>query len=81
MHRAIHRILYPFFDRLFISDSFSCRVGRGTHKALDRFHEFSYQASRNHHRTCWVLKCDIRRFFDSIDHSVLLDILKMRISD
>ena len=37
LHHAIHRKLYPFFDKKFISDSYSCRVGKGTHKALDRF--------------------------------------------
>src|SRR3989344_2750257 len=36
LHHAIYRILYPFFDRRFIADSYSCRVGKGTHRALDR---------------------------------------------
>jgi len=37
LHHALYRILYPFFDRTFIADSFSCRLGKGTHKALNRF--------------------------------------------
>ncbi len=71
LHHAIYRVLYPFFDRTFIADSFSCRVGKGTHKALDRFRAFAYQVSKNHTRTAWVLKCDIRKFFANIHLSIL----------
>ncbi|KKS45691.1 MAG: hypothetical protein UV62_C0018G0001 [Parcubacteria group bacterium GW2011_GWC1_43_11] len=81
LHHAIYRILYPFFDKVFISDSFSCRLGRGTHKTLDRFREFAYRASKNNTKTCWVLKCDIRKFFASIDHKILLNILNLYIPD
>ena len=81
LHHAIYRVLYPFFDKTFIADSFSCRVGKGTHKALNRFRAFTYTVNRNHTRTCWILKCDIRRFFASIDHQVLLGILSSYIPD
>ncbi|MCR4328878.1 MAG: reverse transcriptase/maturase family protein [Patescibacteria group bacterium] len=81
LHHAIHRVLYPFFDRTFIADSFSCRNGKGTHRAMNRFRMFAYQASRNHTRTCWVLKCDIRKFFASVDHHMLMEILRSRITD
>ncbi|MEN9413606.1 MAG: hypothetical protein RLZZ342_693, partial [Candidatus Parcubacteria bacterium] len=81
LHHAIHHILYPFFDKTFIADSFSCRVGKGTHKAFNRFRTFAYQVSHNHTRTCWVLKCDIRKFFASIDHKTLFDILAQHIPD
>ena len=75
VHHAIYRILYPFFDCTFISDSYSCRYGKGTHKAMNRFRAFAYKVSQNHTRTAWVLKCDIRKFFASIDQHILLDIL------
>lgn len=81
LHRALYRQLYPTFDRTFISDSFSCRVGKGTHAALDRFRTFAGQVSHNHRRTAWVLKCDVRKFFASIDHDVLLGIVAERIGD
>ncbi len=81
LHHAIHRVLYPFFEKTFIADSFSCRVEKGTHRAMKRFRSFAYQVSKNHTRTCWVLKCDIKKFFDSIDHSVLLGILESYIPD
>ena len=81
LHHAIYRILYPFFDRTFISDSFSCRLNKGTHRALNRFKIFAQKVSRNHRKTCWVLKCDIRKFFENIDHEILLTILKGYIPD
>lgn len=79
LHHAIYRILYPFFDKTFIADSFSCRNGKGTHKALNRFRSFSYKVSRNNTRTCWVLKCDIRKFFENIDHEILINVLQKHI--
>lgn len=81
LHHAVYRILYPFFDRTFISDSYSCRKNKGVHKALNRFKEFGNKESKNHTRTCWVLKCDIKQFFASIDHDVLSGILKEYIPD
>lgn len=80
VHHAIYRVLYPFFDRVFIADSFSCRVSKGTHHAMDRFRAMFRQVSRNNTRTCWVLKCDVRKFFASVDHAVLRDMLGARIA-
>jgi retron-type reverse transcriptase len=81
LHHAVYRILYPFFDKTFIADSFSCRLNKGMHKGINRFRDFAYKVSKNHTRTCWALKCDIRKFFANIDHSILLDLLRRRISD
>lgn len=81
LHHAIYRQLYPFFDRTFIADSYSCRDNKGVHKALNRFRGFGRKVGRNNTRTVWVLKFDIRRFFASIDHSFLLKILNDYIPD
>lgn len=81
LHHAIYRVLYPFFDKTFIADSYSCRKEKGTHKALNRFTKFGYIVSQNNTRTCWVLKCDIKKFFASIDQEVLLKILDQYILD
>ncbi|MFA6414573.1 MAG: reverse transcriptase/maturase family protein [Candidatus Paceibacterota bacterium] len=81
VHHALYRTLYPFFDRLFISDSYSCRLGKGTHKAMDRFRYLAQQVSKNDIRTCWVLKCDVRKFFASIDQQILLSIIEKDVSD
>src|SRR6266567_1213046 len=71
LHHAIYRILYPFFDKTFIADSYSCRNEKGTHKAIKRFRTFANKVSKNNTKTCWILKCDIRKFFANIDHEIL----------
>ena len=81
LHHAVYRILYLFFEEKFVSDSFSCRDNKGTHRAIKRFEEFYRKASKNKTRTCWVLKCDIKKFFHSINQQVLLEILKEYIPD
>jgi retron-type reverse transcriptase len=81
LHHAIYRILYPFFDKTFIADSYSCRIDKGTHKAINKFREYSHIVSKNNTQTCWILKCDIRKFFANIDHKILLDILVEYIPD
>jgi retron-type reverse transcriptase len=81
VHHAVHRLLYPYFDKKFIFDSYSCRRGKGTHRALNRLRQFFYRASRNNTRTCWALKGDVRKFFASIDHQILLTILSEHIAD
>lgn len=81
VHHAICRVLSPFFERFFIHDSYSCRRGKGMHRAINRFRQFSRKVSRNGTKTAWVLKCDIRKFFASIDHTTLLTILGKRIVD
>lgn len=81
VHHAIYRILYPPFNAVFIPDSYSCRFGKGTHRALHTFRRCAYRASKNHTKTLWVLKCDIRKFFASIDHQILLTIIRRHISD
>ena len=75
LHHAIYRILYSYFDKKFIYDSYSCRLNKGTHRAINRLRDFYYQVSKNNTRTCYVLKCDIRKFFANIDHEILKEIL------
>ena len=81
LHHAIYRKLYPFFDRTFISDSYSCRINKGTHKAIQRFKKFSDKVSKNNTKTVWVLKGDIRKFFANIDHNILKSILQKYIQN
>lgn len=81
IHHAIYRVIYPRIDKVFIADSYSCRTGKGTHKAIERFDCFSRKVSKNNTRTVWVLKCDIRKFFASINHEILLKILDKHIAD
>jgi len=76
LHHAIYRILYLFFDKKFITDSFSCRNNKGTHKSLNRFKQFAKSVSKNNTKQCYILKCDIRKFFASIDQETLIKILE-----
>ena len=81
LHHAVFRILYLIFDKTFIFDSYSCRLNKGTHRAINRFREFARKANRNNTRTCFVLKCDIRKFFDSINHTILIGLIKKKVDD
>ncbi len=81
LHHAIYRILYPVFDKKFIHDSYSCRKEKGTHRAINRFRDFFRKVSKNKTKTCWVLKCDIRKFFACIDHTILKRILEKNIKN
>lgn len=81
VHHCLYRKLYPFFDRTFIANSYSCRKFKGAHKALDRFRRFFWKVSKNNTRTCWVLKCDVKKCFASIDHAILKSILAEYIPD
>ncbi len=81
LHHAIYKILYPYFDSKFIHDSYSCRLNKGTHKAIYRFEKFHRKVSKNYTKQCFILKCDIRKFFASIDHQILKNILMRHIQD
>lgn len=81
LHHAIYRQLYPYFEKRFISNSFSCRLGKGTHKGFVALEHMARKVSKNYTKQCHVLKCDIRQFFASIDHDILIDILNTHIQD
>lgn len=81
LHHLVYKELYWYFDDRFIYDSYSCRKHKGTHRALERFKLFAGKVSKNHTRTCHVLKCDIKKFFASIDHQTLFKILERHIKD
>jgi retron-type reverse transcriptase len=69
VHHALTQILEPVFENRFSRDSFACRAGMGTHKALDRA-----KWGAAHFR--YALKCDVRKYFASIDHEILKCLLE-----
>jgi len=81
VHHAIFRILYPLFDDIFIDDSYSCRLNKGTHKAVERLNQFAKQVSYNHELPCWSLKMDVKKFFASVDHKILKNLISWRVDD
>jgi len=74
VHHALCQIIEPLFERRFIFDSYACRVGKGTHAALDRAQHFARQYP-------FVLKCDIEHFFPRMDHALLQTQLTRVIAD
>ncbi|MBI2062628.1 MAG: hypothetical protein HYT61_00025 [Candidatus Yanofskybacteria bacterium] len=81
LHHAIFRVLCPVFEKSFIFDSYSCRLNKGTHRAVRRLQKFSQKLSRNNSRNIFALKCDVKRFFDSVDHNILLELIQNKIQD
>ncbi len=79
VHQAITTAIEPLFERQFIYDSYSCRKGKGTHAAVKWLQRFLRRASANNTRTIYALKCDIRLFFASVDHDLLMTLLKRKI--
>lgn len=80
VHHAIFKCINPLFEPTFIHGSYSCRKDKGTLRAvkhLDKDMRKVYQI----HGKCFVLKCDIRKFFPTIDHKILFEIISRRIKD
>ena len=74
VHRAIVSIIEPYYDKQFIPRSFACRIGKGTHFGMLQTAE-CFKEMAGKHSVFFVLKCDIKSYFASIDHKVLLDLL------
>lgn len=72
VHHAVCNIILPIFEKTYIGDSYANRVGFGTHRALRRCTKFA-RSSR------YVLQCDIRKYFPSIDHEILKTLLRRKI--
>lgn len=72
IHHALCNVIEPLIEPTFIFDSYANRKGKGTHRALDRYKVF---ASRNQ----YVLKCDIKDYFPSIDHEILKLMMRKKI--
>ena len=75
-HCICDEVLMPLIDRKLIYDNAACRKNKGTHFALDRLNVFLHRFYKEHKDEGYFLKCDIRKFFDSIDHDVLKKKLK-----
>ncbi len=74
VHHAVVALLEPIYEKLFIHNSFATRKDKGTHKAI----ETAQVMLRKH---VWYLKADVRKYFDSIKHNILIDLLKSKIKD
>ena len=73
--RVIHHLVFtyinPFFERIFIHDSYSCRIGKGTLYGIKRINHFIRSCSQNYTKDCYILKLDIKGYFMAIDQNIL----------
>ena len=74
-------VLEPIFEKSLIYDNYACRRNKGVHAGLERTAEFFRKYHRKNGLNGWVLKCDIEKYFDSIDHGVLKRIVRKYIAD
>lgn len=81
IHHALCNIIEPLFEKSFIYDSYANRKRKGTLKAIKRFEFFSRKVSHNHTRKIYVLKADVRHYFETVDQAILLSILQKKIKD
>ena len=77
---AIYRVLNPLLDKRYISNSYACRVGYGSHKAVEQLQNWLRYLNRRYDRI-YVLKADIAKYFYSVDHDVTMDIFEGIIKD
>ncbi|HXK50863.1 MAG TPA: reverse transcriptase domain-containing protein, partial [Clostridiales bacterium] len=74
VHHAIVNVIEPVYEKIFISDSYATRKKKGTHKAVLKAQEMIM-------RNEWYFKSDIKKYFPSIDHNVMISILRGKIKD
>ena len=81
--RVVHHLVVPhlehIFEPKFIHDSYACRKNRGTHRAVERLQSFMRRVSVNGNRPAYFLQLDIHNFFMSLDHSVLLNLIRKHV--
>ena len=90
VHHALVRVLEPIYDKTFVQDSYANRKGKGNLKAIQRFYKYFRKVSRNGKINGWFnnnqvkgycLKADIKHYFEEVNHEVLLNIFKRKITD
>jgi retron-type reverse transcriptase len=80
VHHALVQVLEPIFENRFVSETFACRRGKGTHAAM-RHVAWCTQAVKRAWGSYYVLKCDVSKFFPSIDHEILKTVIHRHIRD
>lgn len=76
-HHAIMNIMEPVWVNIFIKNTYSCIKGRGIHKLAKDLKK----ALNAKEETKYCLKLDIRKFYPSINHDILLKIIKRKVKD
>lgn len=81
IHEAVYQVLNDLFEQTFIFHSLSSRLGKGTHFGVEHLRRMIRKASRNGKTFCYALKMDIKRFFDSVGHQILKQLIRKKVKD
>ncbi len=77
VQHAIYAVINPIFDKTFIHDNYGCRLNKGTHKASSQAQQYLRKSSKD----MYFMQLDIRKFYYSIDRSILKQLLAKKIKD
>jgi len=77
IHHAICSVIEPIFEKKFVYDSYACRKEKGTHAGVNRIQKFIKEVNNNY----YVLKCDVLKYFSSVNHEILKKIIRKKIAD
>lgn len=80
-HSLCDNVLAPYFERHLVYDNAACRLGKGTLFAMNRLNGFMHDHFCRYGKKGYFLKCDVRKFFDSIDHDILKQRLEAIVDD
>ena len=81
VHHALCNVIAPLFEKSFIHDSFANQKGKGTLKAINRFDYFKRKVANNFSIAAYVLKADVKSYFENVNHNILISIVKRRINN
>jgi len=81
VHQAVFDYLSKIYESVFSENSFSSRKEKGTHRAMKKLAEFANEIHRKNRGLCFAIKGDVRKYFDSVDHNILLEILREKIKN
>jgi RNA-directed DNA polymerase len=81
VHQALHTALSELYEPILIHDVYSGRVKKGVHSGVNSVAAMIRQVGKNNTRPCWALKCDIQKFYDSVCHETLLQLVAKRVRD
>ena len=76
IHHFIFNYISPIFEKVFINDSYSCRIGKGTHYGIKRMGHFIRSCSQNYTKDCYILKLDIKGYFMAMNKKLLFEKVK-----
>lgn len=77
---GIYQLLNPTFDKSYIFDSYGCRIGKGTLKAVQRLYYWLQLVGKKEDKF-YYLKLDVSKYYYRVDHEVLIKILEEKIKD